>query len=594
MPLEAAFTLTVIGVTLVGLYLEFLSPDLLLLGALGALIVSDVVPLQRGLSGFGDPTLLALGSLYAVSAGLRNTGALERAADRLLGGFVRLRSVLLRVTTTTAVASAFLNNTPIVAMGIPTIINWAEDRDISPSKLLIPLSYAAILGGTCTLIGTSTNLIADGMLRSRGMAGLGFFELAAVGVPALLVGVLYMVFAAPSLLPERDTLQETREEAEEHQVEMEVEDTSCVVGQSPEEEEERDWEHQPDLEYVRAERPDQRGAEVRHEEDFKPGDLIVFEGEAQEIEEAGREIGLEPLTEEEREQLERSEEDLEVCEAVVPEGSSLVGVAVDDVDFSSRYGARVTGVVRNGECLPGEVGEMELEPGDTLLLEGRPGFTETFRDHPDFYLVQQRQEEGKEQRVPRPVAATGILAGIVVLAATGTVHISVAALFGAGAMLLLGLLSPSEARRAVDWSVLIVIGASLGLGEAMEASGAAEVVGGALVTAGSQFGAAGILAAGVVGTMLLTAAITNNAAVALMFPVVAAAANAQGLDVRPFVIGVTVAASTAFITPLGYQTNLMVYGPGGYRFGDFARAGGLLQILVAVIIVTTVPLVWGF
>ena len=594
MPFEAVLTLAVIGLTLVGLYREFLSPDLLLLGALGALIAAGVVPLERGLSGFGDPTLLALGSLYAVSAALRRTGVLERAADLLLGGFEGLRSVLLRVTTSTAVASGFLNNTPIVAMGIPTIINWAEDRDVSPSKLLIPLSYAAILGGTCTLIGTSTNLIADGMLRSRGMPGLGFFELAAVGVPAVIVGILYLVFAAPSLLPERETLRETREEAEESQVEMEVADTSSVVGHSPEEEELRDWEHQPDLEYVRAERPERQGGEVHRGEDFQPGDLIVFEGAPEEIEEAGREIGLEPLSEAEKEALEAADGELEVCEAVVPEGANLVGASVDDVDFSSRYGARVIGVVRDGERLSGDVGEVEMEAGDTLLLEGRPGFTETFRDSPDFYLVQQRQEEEMEEWLPRPIAATGILAGVIVLAATGTVHISVAALFGAGAMLLLGLLTPSEARRAVDWSVLIVIGASLGLGEAMEASGAAELVGGALVSVGSQFGPVGILAAGVLGTMLLTAAITNNAAIALMFPVVTAAANAQGLDARPFVIGVTVAASTAFVTPLGYQTNLMVYGPGGYRFGDFARAGGVLQALVAAIIVAVVPLVWGF
>ncbi len=598
MSIEAAWTLLIIAIALAALVREYMSPDLVTLGALGVLVVTGVVDLESALMGFANPTLLAIASLFVVAAGLRATGVLDRATQALLGVSSDLGRALFRLTSVTGVGSAFLSNTSVIAMGMPAVVKWARSRGISPSKLLIPLSFASILGGTSTLLGTSTNLVADGLLRSHGFPGLGFFELAAVGVPVLVLGVVYLVFVAPRLLPDRPDVVTQRQQAESEEVEMRVESSSPLVGRRVREMEGKRWQEEMGVEFVRAERRRPVAEPVRRGEKLQEGDRLTLRGEeTEEVVERANRLGMHQVEADERPPLDWEEEEFEAREAVIPEGSTLVGETLEETNFRNRYRANVTGVVRNGAYVKGPLNEIAFRPGDCLLLEGRPGFTEAFQDVTEFVLVErvdEVEEEEAAEEPERPILALVVLAAVVVLSILEVMHISLAALFGGLAMVGLGLLTPAEARRSVDWSVLIVIGAALGLATAVEASGAADVVARALVDAGSVLGPMGVLGATVLATMLFTVVITNNAVVALMFPIGLAAAAAQGVDPRPFVVAVTVSASISLVTPLGYQTNLMVYGPGGYRFSDFFRVGFPLQLATAVVILAVVPVVWPF
>lgn len=588
MSTDAILTLLVIALAVVGMVREYLSPDFLLLGALGVLVAVGVLDLQAALDGFANPTLVTIGGLFVIAAGLRETGALESAARLLLGSASRLRTAMLRLSATTAAASAFLGNTSIVAMGIPLLRSWAGRRAMSPAKLLMPLSFAAILGGICTLIGTSTNLVAHGLLETHGMGGLGFFELASVGIPVAFAGTAYLVLVAPGLLPERKEARTPEERARERIVELTLEPGSDLAGKSIVE---AGLEDQPGHALIRLERSGAAPGAVA-EERLQEGDRLTFAGDA-------RALGALALRPGMRRVYRRTPVEsvgAEAHEAVVREGSELIGESIKAVDFPSRFNAGVTGVLRGGAPVEKDIGDVILRGGDTLLLSTGPGFREAFEDSADFFIVTEEEpvpepEEVGEQ-VRKQVPAALILLAVVALMATRVLPVALAALFGAIAILALGCISPGDARRSIDWSVLLVIGAALGLGTAMETSGAAAVVGEGVVELGTRLGAVGVLAAIFAACMIFTNVITNNAAVALMFPIALAAAQQEGLEARPLVIGITIASSLAFMSPLGYQTNLMVYGPGGYRFSDFVRAGLPLQILVAIVAILLIPWVW--
>jgi len=605
MTVDAWITIGVLISLLGALALELFSVDFLMLTGLIFLVLIGVVDLDVALEGFANSTLLALGSLYVVAAGLRQAGALDAAAHLILGEERNLRKALARLSATVSTSSAFLNNTPIVAMGIPAVRNWARDSGIAPSKLLIPLSYASILGGICTLIGTSTNLVTHGLLQSHGLEGLGFFELARVGVPCALVGFVYLVFVAPALLPEREAVQSAEERERERQMELEVGEDSPVAGETVKD---SGVDSLSGHALVRLERGGEAYGPVGSDEELSEGDVLAYErldgeGETSEGEQAAlaTEAGLEAHgpTGEERRPPEKGP--VERHEAVVKEGSGLVGKPLEELDLAGRFGATVTGVRRGGRRVREPLGEIQLRPGDVLLMETGRGFRHAFEGAPEFFITSEEGAAGereadmaREAETPGMLLAGAILASVVGLAALGVTHIAVAGTLGAFAMVVFGYLTPGEAREAVDWSILVVIGSALGLGRAMETTGAAEWMGHWLVEGLAGFGPILLLVGVYAATVVMTELITNNGAAALLFPVALSVAQGQGLDPRPFMIGITVAASTSMLTPIGYQTNLMVYGAGNYHFTDFTRVGGLLQLLVAVVAVTLIPRIWGF
>jgi di/tricarboxylate transporter len=556
----------------------------MLFAALVVLMAAGVVTPERALAAFGNPAVATIGALFVVAAGMRSTGVLESASRTILGHGSGLTGALFRLTTSTATLSAFIANTPIVAMGVPTVTSWAERNRVSPSRLLIPLSYASILGGVCTLIGTSTNLVTHGLLLEAGMQGLGFFELAAIGVPCTMLGILYLVRVAPRLLSDRVPIRTVGDDVRHYLAEMRLSDPSPLVGKTIVE---AGLRHLPGLFLVRVERPTGTISPVGPEVRLLSGDLLTFAGVVESIVDLRKYDGLTPTG------SERSHEakGWELHEAVVSPGSPLVGSNIRDASFRGRYNAAVIAVHRHGARIDGRIGDIVLRAGDTLLIEAAAAFSRTFRDSSDFYLVS-RVGDSTAPRRDRALAAVLTMTAMVVLAALEVLPIVVSALGAAMAMVLFRCLRLGEAKRAIDWSVLITIGSALGIATALETSGAAAIVGEGVAGAGASFGGIGVLAAAIVAAMLLTALVSNTAAAAIMFPVAVSAAASLGLDPRPFVVGITVAASFSFLTPIGYQTNLIVYGPGGYRFTDFMKVGLPLQILLAIACVALIPLLW--
>lgn len=594
MGFDVALTVGVLGVALVLMALEFLSPDVTLLAGLVVVTLGNVIDLETALAGFGDPTLFALGSLYIIAAALRETGALDIATEYILGVKQDVRKLLARMCPTVTVYSAFLNNTPIVAMGIPAIRRWCRRHDISASLLLMPLSFASILGGVCTLIGTSTNLVTHGLLQSHEMTGLGFFELAWIGVPCALVGSVYLIFISPSLLRSREDIRTEEEQRRSELLEMDLVPGSPLVGQTVGEAELR---YLPGMNLALIQRGDMEIAPVEPSEPLQPGDRLFFapqDGTMDRDPDLSDYPGLRlALTDIEQER------ERELHQVVVRAGSSLIGSTLGEAKFLERFGAAVTSIRRRGKRIEAPIDEVVLQQGDTLMLDTGRDFREAFEEAEEFFITSEAggEEEEKSHEIERPggyqlALAVGVLITMVALVAFGGMHIALAGSLGATVLIGAGIINPGQAREAVDWSVLLVIGASLGLGQAMEASGAARILGEAIVDLTLPMGPLGVFAGIVVGTTLLTQAITNAGAVALMFPVVLSITHSLGLTPRAFIIGMTLAGSMSLLTPIGYQTNLMVYGPGNYRFLDFFRVGTPLQVVLWIIIILLTPMVW--
>lgn len=599
MTIEAGVVLLVLLAVIGLLAFTRIAADAVMVAALTAL-VSVPIPTDTGwrlgvidvgqaLSGFSNAGMATVGALFIVVTGLRETGGVDWIAQRALGKPRTLRGALVRVILPVTSMSAFLNNTPVVAMLIPAVQDWAKRLGVNPSKLMIPLSYAAIMGGTCTLIGTSTNLVVAGLvLAQTDLPALSMFEIAKVGIPSALIGAAFLVLLGPRLLPNRGSARSALSDPREYTMELVVPRGSGLAGKTIEGAGLRAL---PGCFLIEIEREGRSIAPVGPEEPLLEGDRLVFAGVVDSIRDLARLRGLAPATDQVF-KLDSPRYRRRLFEAVVGEACPIVGRTIRAGRFRDRYNAAVVAVARNGERLGGKLGDIELRPGDTLLIEAEGGFDERMRDQKDFLLVS-ALADSTPRRHDRALLAILILAGMVAAATVGVVSMLVAALLASGLMILTRCCTISEARRSVDWPVLIVIGAALGFGGAMESTGAASAVAGAVLAMAGQNPWLALLAVYAV-TSLLTEVVTNNAAVALIFPIASAASEQMGVSFMPFVMAIMMAGSASFATPLGYQTNLMVYGPGGYRFGDFLRIGVPMNLLMGAVAVTLAPLIWPF
>jgi di/tricarboxylate transporter len=581
------FTLGVVVISLVAMVRELAAPDVVMMGALFALASVGILTPGETFSGFANPALATVGVLFVVSAGLRETGALDATVGRLLGPARNESAGLARICPPVSVLSAFLNNAPIVAMMTPVIGDWARRRGLSPSRLLIPLSYASILGSTTTVIGTSTMLTVAGLVHDAGFRELGFFEPAAVGLPIALVGLVYLQFASPRLLPKRQAPTEVLgAQRREYTASMRVEPGCPLIGQTIED---AGLRHLPGLFLVEITRGERVVTPVGPDEIIRAGDELVFAGVVSTIVELHRIRGLVPVAD--GEGPPPSAENQRLVEAVVSGSSPLIGQSIRDANFRTVFDAAVVAVHRNGERVPGKIGTIVLQAGDTLLVLGGPGFLRAHRNSPDFYLVS--EIAGTESpRHDRAWIALTILGIMVVVAAQGFYPISIAAFLAAGGMLATRCLTGRVARQSVDWSILIVIGAGFGIAAAMQKTGAAAFVAELLASGAVDARPLATLALVYAVTILLAELLHHNAAVAIMFPIAVAMAGQVGVEPRPFIIAVAFAGCCAFASPVTYQTHLIVYGPGGYRFADFVRVGLPLDILCGVLAVLLIPVFW--
>lgn len=587
MGFDAWLTLGVTASVLLGLAATRIAPDVILWAGLTVLLTAGVLTPVEAIAGLANEGLATVGILFVVTAGLRETGGIHWLAERMLG---RSRSVLvaqIRIMGPVAVLSAFLNNTPIVAMLLPGIRDWARKQGMAASKLFIPMSYAAILGGRCTLIGTSTNLVINGLWVAWAQrAGIGMFEMAAVAVPCTLVGMVYVIGCGRWLLPDRRPAITEQDDPREYTVEMLVEPGSALVGKTIEE---AGLRHLPGMYLMEIDRDSQVLAAVSALEVLQPNDRLVFVGVVESVVDLQKIRGLKPATDQVF-KLKGPRFKRCLVEMVVSNSCPLAGKTVRDGRFRSVYNAVVIAVGRNGERIHRKIGDIVLQAGDTLLVETFPWTLQNIRNSRDFFLVS-HIEDSAPLHHERIWLAFVILGGMITAVATGWLSMLNAGMLAAGLMIITRCCTARAARASVDWQILLVIAAALGLGKAMEVSGTAAQIAEWLV--GLAGGTPWVLLAGVyVVTVVFSEIITNNAAAVLVFPIAMAAAQGAGLAPMPFVMALMMGASASFATPIGYQTNLMVYGPGGYRFSDYLKIGIPLNILLGILALVLIPFIW--
>jgi di/tricarboxylate transporter len=578
---DAWFTLAVLVGMILILARDVVAPSVAVVGSVVVLLVAGVIGPGEAFQGFSNPAPITVAALYVLARAVEKTGAIQPLVGWVLGEGSSIRGALARLLVPSGAASAFLNNTPIVAMLVPQLTNWADRHQKSVSYFLIPLSFVSMLGGLITLIGTSTNLVISGLLQSHGMEPLGMFELSPVGLPVAVVGTGLMIVAAPLVLPRRRAPRKALErEAREFVVGMAV-DGKAVA--------ECRLRNLQGVFLAELERDGEIVAPVAPETILHGGDRLTFVGRADTVVDLHGMRGLSSLEQEHVAEFDTHRHSF--FEAVVGPASPLTGKTLKEVGFRGRYQAAVVAIHRAGQRVDAKLGSVRLRAADTLLLLSDAGFVDRWRDRNVFLLVSRLG--GTPPAVSRKAWVVGlILAAVVVSAGVGLLPILNAALVAAFALVAFGILTPGEARGAVDLDVILVIAGAFGVAAALEASGLAELGAGLVVSALGGFGSVAVLVGIVLVTITLVAVITNNAAAVLVFPIAISTADQFGVAARPFAIAVAVAASASFLTPIAYQTNMMVYGPGGYRFGDYARLGGMLTLVVIAATVLLVPVFW--
>lgn len=591
MSLEAWITIGTVAAMFVALVRNIAPPDLLFLGASALLTIVGIISPEEAFTGFSNSGMLTVAFLFVVVAGLRETGVLDYVGHHILGHAKTESGVLGRLAGVVLPLSAFLNNTPIVAMFVPVIIDWCRRNQISPSKLLLPLSYLAILGGTCTLIGTSTNLVVNGLMIQNGLRGMSLFEIGLVGLPYALIGLVYLLTVGRYLLPERkELLEQLGESRREYLAELQVQPGCRLIGKTVVAAGLRQL---PGLFLIEIDRGGQMIGPVGPLETIEQNDRLIFAGIVSSIIELEKIPGLIPVADPNYEISPSEQRRRRLCEAVISPTSSLIGKTIRDADFRATYRAAVLAVHRSGKRVEKKIGDITLRAGDTLLLQVGPQFLKAYRHDPAFYLVSD-VEDWRPIRRDRAWISIGLFLILIVCMTTGLIPIVTSAALTAVLMVALGCISSADARRSIEWQVLITIAAAFGVGTALQNSGAATVIATSLVNSTQVWGPIAALAIIYLLGSILTEVITNNAAAVLMFPFCLETARLYNSDPFPFIIALILSASASFMTPIGYQTNMMVYGPGGYRFSDFLRIGVPLNFLLWIVAVVLIPLIWPF
>lgn len=596
MTFALVMTLLVLAGMIVAMAIDKWPAELIMLTALLIFVVSGVLKFDDAVKGFSNAAMLTIAALFVVGAGLQATGAIE-FLSRMLLGRPRQGTPILRLIGPVAGLSSFMNNTPLVAFFMPIFVHIARRLRVSPSKLLIPLSYAAILGGTCTLIGTSTNFVIDGALRAEGEPGLGMWELSWIGIPVTLVGLLYLGTVGQRLLPDRtDLLEYAEAHPREYTLELIVRPDCTLVGKTIRKSGLRDL---PGLYVYAIDRSGERLLPVSPDERIQSGDILCFSGVVSTIVDAQKIRGLEPV---DHQTIDPDVSDLsspqavprsgyQLCEVVIASTSPLIGQSVKDSNFRAKYGAPITAVHRSGEKLEQKIGKIVLRPGDTLLVDAPDDFVKKWRNSRDFILV-----SGLEDSAPvehrRAWVSLAIFAFVVLGMTTMSDHATLIAMIGAALTVLTGCLSAQDAHRSIELPVLLLIASALGVSKALDSSGAAEWIAGHLLALAQPYGKVAVLAVIVFLTGILTELLSNNACAALMGVLALATSKKLGMDPRPLLIAVAVTSSYGFATPIGYQTNLMVLGPGGYKFSDYLRIGIPLDLICWTMTIIVIPLVW--
>ncbi|MDQ0430764.1 di/tricarboxylate transporter [Planomicrobium stackebrandtii] len=591
MLVQMIFVLIVIVAMVSALLFEIARPDMIVFSALVVLLLSGILTTEEALRGFSNPGMLTIALLFIVVGTVQKHGLIDQMMIGWLNKGKSLKGSLFRIFLPLPLISAFLNNTPIVVTLTPLLKKWCEERNIAPSKVLIPLSYVTILGGTITLMGTSTNLVVHGMLIDYGLPGFSLFQLAIVGIPITIVGLIYLFTIGNMLLPENKGFsKQVTEDSRKYIAEMVVEETFPHTNQTVEQAKLRDLKGLYLIEIIRDQT---RISSVSSKTIIQSGDRLIFTGLIATIADLQKRKGLTLKTGTDLQLEDLKNGNTQLAEAVVSHESSLLSKTIKQSQFRSRYDAGVMAVHRNNERIKSKVGDIILRPGDTLLLLAGTGFVEKYQQSNDFYVV-------SSMKTPKSLEESrfvGWFSLLVLLGAIALVIVGWLTMFKAMALAVLILLvtksvSMDDAKNDVQFNVLLLIASAFGVGAAMTKTGLAQWAADGLLAVGQPFGLLAILILIYLLTSIFTELITNSAAAVLMIPIGIEMASNLQLDPMGFAVIITIAASASFITPIGYQTNLIVYGPGGYKFMDYVKVGTPLSILVMSVTIGIVYYYW--
>lgn len=565
--------------------------DIVALCVLVALFALSLITPEQALYGFANQATITIAAMFIISTGLVRTGLVEWAARQLdsLSGKKEVRLVLV-LSLTAALLSAFIINTAIVAIFIPVAMVLAKSRRIASSRVLIPLSFASQFGGVCTLIGTSTNLIVNSIAVSKGMEPFGFFEFAPLGLAMAGAGIVYLITVGHWLLPVRrgETEQVDKYRLADYLAEMRVNPGSPLIGQT--------WEKSKITNETKVELTnllrDVKAVSRPAVTKIRENDILLLHGNVDQIIEMQGKYGLTMVKDARVGDKDLSAHNMKLSEVVIPPKSNLIGRTLQEAAFFRRHRLTVLAVQRRGKTLRERLADIELKENDTVLLQGHKDDIAHIMKSPNAIVTNELTD--LYLRKNRAFMALAVLLILVVLTTLDVIPIMLAAIIGAVGMVVTRCITIEEAYNSIDWKIIFLLAGILPLGLALEESGAALWLVNNVLEPLSGYGPVLILAILYLITALLTEAMSNNAAAAILAPIAFTTAISLNIDPRPLLIAITFAASTSFATPIGYQTNTMVYSPGGYRFTDFTRVGGPLNLIFWGLAVLLIPLIWPF
>ncbi|USK41235.1 SLC13 family permease [Cytobacillus firmus] len=585
MTIQAAGVCLILLIMFIALVKELLPSEICVFLALAAFMLFGILSPENALSGFSNPGVHTVASLLIVGAAVSKSGLLHRVIEKILSETQTISLMILKIMLPTGIISAFINNTPLVTILLPSVQNWAIMNKIQPSKLLIPLSYAAILGGTITLIGTSSNMLVQSLLIENGHQGFDLFDFAYIGIPLTITGILYFTFFGHRLLPARKpNIEKVQEEQDLYIHHYRVKDHSALIGKTIKEAMLRNLKH---IFLIEIYRGDQR-IEAGNDNIIQAEDILVFSGNPQGILNAESYLGLEKCS-----GLEVSIAGVQgafLIEVSIPEGSSLINRRIKEIHFRSKYNAVILAIKRKGTEITSGFGNLYVKENDTLVLMAGTQFLKNWGNSNVFRLHSSFNNEMKKQS--RHSLLICILLLLFCFAIFQVLPIYNIALLATILLILSRSITITDAFQAINWRLIILMGSSIGIGNAVEATGLAKILSQLLLSFAGFSGILGILIFYYLVTMLLTEILNNLATAAVMFPIGYSISEELLLDPLMFAMVTAIASSCSFLTPIGYQTNMIVMGPGGYRFSDFFKAGLPLSLLCMTAAILVISIRW--
>ncbi|MEJ2708664.1 MAG: SLC13 family permease [Anaerolineales bacterium] len=574
---------------------ERLRVDVVALMVLVSLILTGLITPEEAFSGFSSPAVITVWAVFIVSGAIVRTGVADRLAQMLMrvagNSQARMTAVIM---LTVGVMSAFMNNIGAVAMLLPAVVTMARKAGIAPSKLLIPLSFASLLGGNMTLIGTPPNILASSILDDYGaVPPFRFFDFLPTGLLVLTAGVVYMVLIGRRLLPERTAGGEVSQAypLQDYLAEVRVGDNSLLIGKTIQE---SAIGESYDLNVVHVYSGNGEPLFSTSDHRLKADDILLVEGSPTDVLEASKEQGLVPKPEWRFEQLEQEAATgvVDLVEVSLAPRGSLHGKTLKQVRFRERFGLNVLAIRHQGAAMLSRLGDIPLHFGDVLLVEGAPDKVDLLRREADFLMLDTPKFELRRTR--KAPLAIGILAGVLVFVTAGVLPVSAGMLVGALLLILTNTIRMEEAYQSIEWKSVFLIAGMLPLGVAMENTGTALLLAEQITAVMGRWGPLAVLMGIFLLTALVTEVISNAAATVLMVPIAIDAARTIGVLPQPFVMAVVLAASTSFLMPIGHQVNVLVFGPGAYKFLDYTKVGVWLNVIILALVMIAVPLIWPF